>query len=593
MVQILTGPRFARAIRAGALAVVREQETLNRINVFPVPDADTGANLASTLRAAASAMSTPGQISLGRTVRVAADAALDGARGNSGAIFAQFLHGLADATGNRVHLTTRDFAAAVNRGVESAQQALQHPVEGTIISVLREWGAAIEEHARQMHDFGELLACGLSRAREALADTPRQLAVLARNGVVDAGAQGFVFFLEGISGFFADRTAADWRRTGLTLSASTPFAAAHAEVDLTYRYCSEALITGEHLDRKAITAMIAPLGGSLVVAGGGSRLRVHIHTNEPKHLFGLLAGVGTVARTKIDDMIAQQLAAQGASVAVVTDSSCDLPEASAHALGLVRVPLSLTFGEECFLDGVDITAAEFYQRLTSAEVPPTTSQPSVGAFRATFERLLQTHTGVLSVNLSAGLSGTYQSALAAARRVDPERVRVVDSGQVSIGLGLVAEAAGEAIAAGASLEEAARAAERTRDTVRLFAAFASLDMAVRGGRVSRSIGRISGVLGLNPVVTLDDKGVVERCGVGLGFAASLRRMARRVEAFAAGAPVRLLVAHANAVGAAEYLTEILCRRLHTGEIPVVNLAAVLAAHTGPGAVGVAVRRLDA
>ena len=107
MVQILTGPRLARALRAGALAVAREQETLNRINVFPVPDADTGANLASTLRAAAAALTTPNELTVGQTARTAADAALDGARGNSGAIFAQFLHGMAEAIASRVSVTTR------------------------------------------------------------------------------------------------------------------------------------------------------------------------------------------------------------------------------------------------------------------------------------------------------------------------------------------------------------------------------------------------------------------------------------------------------------------------------------------------------
>ena len=327
-------------MRAGALAVVREQETLNRINVFPVPDADTGTNLASTLRAAAAALMTPTELTVGQTVRTAADAALDGARGNSGAIFAQFLHGMAESIGNRASVTTREFAAAVRRGSEAAQQALAQPVEGTIISVLRAWAAALEEQTARIHDFRELLGKGLERAREALANTPKQLAVLARHGVVDAGAQGFVYFLEGISTFFRDRRAASWRRAGLSEAQPTPFAAAHAEFDSTYRFCSEGLLTGERLDRKAIAKAVMPLGGSLVVAGGGSRLRVHLHTNEPQRLFALLAEFGKLERTKIDDMVLQQLAARNATIALVSDSSCDLPEASAHAIGVVKVPLT-------------------------------------------------------------------------------------------------------------------------------------------------------------------------------------------------------------------------------------------------------------
>ncbi|MFH1176245.1 MAG: DegV family protein [Acidobacteriota bacterium] len=592
MVQFLTGPRLARALRAGAIAVVREQEHLNRINVFPVPDADTGTNLAATLRATAAALNAAGRVTVGQTARVAADAALDGARGNSGAIFAQFLHGLAEAIGSRVQVTTRDFAAAVRRGVDAAHQALQRPVEGTILSVLKEWGARIEENARSIPDFGELLRRALEPTRTALANTPKQLAVLAKYGVVDAGAQGFVYFLEGISAFFRDRRAADWRQAGLSLAQPTPFVAAHAEIDLSFRYCSEGLLSGECLDRKAIAAAVAPLGNSLVVAGGGSRVRVHLHTNEPQRLFSLLATFGLVERTKIDDMVLQQIAAREAKVALVSDSSCDLPEAEAHAFSLVRVPLSMSFGDETFIDGVDITPPQFYQRLATSPVLPKTSQPAVGDFRATFERLLTNHEGVISIHLSSALSGTYQAARAAAQQVDPLHIRVIDSKQISVTLALVAEAVGGAIAAGATLDEAEEVALRAAAQIRLFAAIPSLDMAARGGRVSPAMARMARVFGLKPVLTIGADGKVAKAGVHIGFGACLRGLVKRAARYADGAQVRLLVAHANAIGAAEYVSERLSQRFGINDIPIVNLAAVLAAHTGPGAVGIAVRRLD-
>jgi DegV family protein with EDD domain len=591
MVQILTGPRLARALRAGALAVAREQDALNRINVFPVPDADTGANLASTLQAAAAALTAPRGITVGQTARTAADAALDGARGNSGAIFAQFLHGLAESIGNRVHVTTREFVAAARRGSDAAQQALAKPVEGTILSVLRAWAVGLEESSIKVHDFGELLHRALERAREALANTPKQLAVLAKNGVVDAGAQGFVYFLEGISSFFADRRAANWRKAGLSLAQPTPFAAAHADLDLTYRYCAEGLLSGHGLDRKAIAAAVGSLGGSLVVAGGGSRVRVHLHTNEPQRLFTTLAEVATLERTKIDDMLMQQLAAREAKVALVSDSSCDLSEAEAHALGLVRVPLSISFGDETFIDGVDITPPQFYQRLASSGIMPKTSQPAVGEFRRTFATLLERHDGVVSLHIAGGLSGTYQAAKAAADQVDAERIRVIDTGQVSVSLGAVVEAVGEAIAAGAGIEEAAALARHASEESVLFAALPSLEMAARGGRVSPGLARLTRIFGLVPILTITE-GKAVKAGIHLGFGAALRGLARRASRFARGKPARLLVAHASAVGAAEYLAERLCRLFGASDIPIVNLTAVLAAHTGPGGVGVGVRRLD-
>jgi DegV family protein with EDD domain len=593
MVQMLTGPRLARALRAGALAVVREQETLNRINVFPVPDADTGANLASTLRAAAAALTTPNELTVGQTVRTAADAALDGARGNSGAIFAQFLWGMAESMGNRVSVTTREFVAAVRRGTEAAHQALAQPVEGTILSVLRAWAGALDEQTSKIHDFGELLGKGLDRAREALANTPKQLAVLARHGVVDAGAQGFVYFLEGISTFFRDRRAANWRKAGLSETPPTPFAAAHADLDTTFRFCSEGLLTGERLDRKEIAKAVQPLGGSLVVAGGGSRLRVHLHTNEPQRLFTLLADFGKLERTKIDDMVLQQLAAREARIALVSDSSCDLPEATAHAIALVKVPLTLSFGDETFTDGVDITPPQFYQRLAATGVPPKTSQPAVGDFKNTFRRLLESHEGIVSLHLSGGLSGTYQAALAAAQQVDAKRIRVVDTRLISVTLGMVAEAVGEAIASGADLDEVAELAVRVSRQIKLLAAFPSLETALRGGRVSPAQARIAGLLRINPVLTIGEDGKAARDGIHLGFGASLRGLVKRAVRFADGRPVRLMIAHASAIGAAEYLAERLTVRFGVTDIPIVNLTAVLAAHTGPGAVGLAIRRMEA
>jgi hypothetical protein len=127
----------------------------------------------------------------------------------------------------------------------------------------------------------------------------------------------------------------------------------------------------------------------------------------------------------------------------------------------------------------------------------------------------------------------------------------------------------------------------------MFAAIPSLEMAVRGGRVSPAIARITKLFGLKPVLTVDEAGKAARGGIHRGFSACLRGLVTRAARFAGGRPVRLLVAHANAVGAAEYVTERLFLEFGVSDIPIVNLAAVLAAHTGPGAVGVAVRRLGA
>ena len=168
----------------------------------------------------------------------------------------------------------------------------------------------------------------------------------------------------------------------------------------------------------------------------------------------------------------------------------------------------------------------------------------------------------------------------------------MDTRQISVALGLVAEAVGEAIAAGKDLDGAVAVAEQVSRETQLFASFASLDLAVRGGRVSAAQARVATLFGLNPVITIGEDGTAAPAGVYFGFAASLRGIVKRVRRFAGGRPVRIMVAHASAVGAAEYVAERLCSRFGVSEIPIVNLTAVLAAHVGPGAVGVGVRRME-
>ena len=593
MVRTLNGPAFSRVLRAGALAVVREQESLNRINVFPVRDADTGANLAATLKAAASRLGSASPDGVGAAARVAADGALDGARGNSGAIFAQFLHGLAGGMERRSHVDGPQFADAARLGTESAYSALQDPREGTILSVLKAWSHELGRRSGE-EDFTEMMHGGLLAAREALANTPRQLEVLARSHVVDAGGQGFVYFLEGIIESLRGRETA-W----VPIEAPSARAAAVRPPSTTRStsasaYCTEALLTPRDasLSRDAVMAAVLGLGESLVVAGGDQRLRVHIHTNEPQRFLATVAALGAVEHSKIDDMVLQQLAGREATIALVTDSTTDLPEDTAFRLGVVAVPLTLTLGDESYLDGVDITLDGFIHRITSGTGVPRSSQPAVADFAQTYRRLLEYREGIVSVHIAGAMSGTVQSAQAAAREVDPARIRVIDSCAVSVGAGLLLEAAGEAIAAGAGLDEVAALVERAKREIRIFGTVASLDFAVRGGRLSPTMARTLTRLHLAPIIVFDETGKAGKGGAALGFDRALNAIVKRAVKFAAGAPARAMVVHSGDEAGADFVAARLAERLG-GEVPVVRAGAVLTTHVGLGSVSVAVRRLPA
>ena len=470
-VNSLSGHGFADSLRAGAYAVVKGQATLDRINVFPVADADTGANLAATLTAAAAGLGRTPPAGIGMAARMAADAALIGARGNSGAIFAQFLHGLAEGLHLKHAVVAGEFALAAAGGVESAYLAVQHPREGTILSVLRAWArnwpptpsarrisaTSWPKRSRRRGWLWRRLLCSCRCLRATGWSTPggrgsstswracsTPSVATGRRKRLSCSRSTFPAAYEELAGISGPRGG------GFVASGAGRMAGARsAEVDERFRYCAEALLSGERLDRDRIERAVGHLGESLVLAGGAAHMRIHLHTNEPAAFRGALEAVATVESFKVDDMVAQQAAAKDATIALVTDSTVDLPEAAQLRFGIVMVPLTVTIGGRTYLDRVELSSPDFYRLVRETRRNcPRTSQPNRADFRRVYEALLEGHESVVSIHLSPRMSGTYQSAVGAAADVDPSRIRVVDARHLSVGLGLVVEAAGEAIQAG-------------------------------------------------------------------------------------------------------------------------------------------------
>ena len=198
----LDGARLHRALVAGINNVISNQEYLNKINVFPVPDGDTGTNMAFTLTSILDSTQKKVYSRVDDMLAHIADAALDGARGNSGVILAQFFQGLSDGAAGIEKMTPESLSKAIQFGAEYAREALAEPKEGTILTVLTDFSnRLIELIKNQTHDFEHLLEQGIEEAEKSLENTPNLLAVLKKAGVVDAGAKGFVDLLHGIFNF--------------------------------------------------------------------------------------------------------------------------------------------------------------------------------------------------------------------------------------------------------------------------------------------------------------------------------------------------------------------------------------------------------
>jgi DegV family protein with EDD domain len=589
----LDGHRLSRSVIAGAHFVAERAEALNKINVFPVPDGDTGTNVASTLQKIAAALGRTRQRHIRDLSRTIADFAVGNARGNSGAILAQFFCGFADGLPDSPRASTAAFGAAVVGAAESAYSAIARPVEGTILTVIRDWARHVADRAAAVRDFGVLLPESLKTARTSLENTPKQMKALAKAGVVDAGAQGFVYLLEGVVRYLRDAA----RLAPAPVEDAEVVAAQFDRTpdSILFRFCTEVLLEGDSIDRGGLRREVALLGDSVVIAGGAARVRLHIHTNEPERLFEAAAKFGDVAQTKVEDMRAQHESRfdlnRAERVGVVTDSTCDLPETLLEELHVGVVPVRVYFGSENYLDKVTITPAEFYARFSVTDTAPKTSQPPPADFTQVYENVAQHAGSIVSVHLSAGLSGTYQAAVVGARPVQKTRIEHVDSRTASVGLGLVVRAAAEAAAAGKNAEQVAEAAKSAAERVRTFVAVPTLKHLVRGGRVSPLRGWIARMLGLLPILTITREGKAEPAAKARGYAASRRKMMALLFEEAGervSATRRFGIAHCDAEDAADELAREIREKYPESDVMIVECGPALGAHGGPGALAVAV-----
>jgi uncharacterized protein len=581
------GPRLRRSLLAGADWVAAGREDLNRLNVFPIPDGDTGTNLCLTLGAVARALRPLSDAPLPRVTAAMAQASVRGAHGNSGMLLSQFLLGLGEGLGDRDTAAAGELAYAIRLGFERLQGSLDEPVEGTMLTVAR---AAADEAARAggERDLRVFMRRLVSCTEQALARTPDLLAVLKTAGVVDAGAKGFVRLLDGVK-----RLIEDGHRVTGAVEHLGPDAARDAELpaERDLRFCTEVVVRGPALPASdAVRAALRRVGSSIVVLQTADLLKAHVHTDTPDAVFALGAEWGVVESTKAEDMRAQRRALQAKrAVAVVTDTACDLPDevVVAHSIGLV--PMQLILGDRVYRDRAELTPSEFFAQLRAGS-DATTSQPAPTAFAEAYADALRQGEHVIAVVVSKALSGTYASAEAAARRLDPsgDRITVVDSGSASLGEGLLAlrgiELAEQGWLPGAIVRELARVRNQSGG---LFTVD-NLARLVRSGRVGRVAAWLGTKLDVKPVMAILPNGTVHPVARARGTPAARRRLLEHLDRALAGDPreLRLGIVHADLSAVATALQAELVARYRPKQCLVSPITPVLAAHAGIGAWGV-------
>lgn len=275
------------------------------------------------------------------------------------------------------------------------------------------------------------------------------------------------------------------------------------------------------------------------------------------------------------------------AVRIVTDSTADLPPATARELGVSVVPLSVTFGEETFLEGVDMSPDLFYERLVNSKVLPTTAAPSVGQFKEAYEEALKEADEIVSIHISSKLSATHNSAVQAANQLSDTgaKLEVVDSGLVSLGLGIVVMAAARAAQQGGSLEEITNLVKDMIGRVHILVVLNTVEYLRRGGRIGRARAFLGSMLAVKPLLSIRDGEVAPEERVRTKKAAH-----ERLFQIATSYPnvVEYAVAYSTNASDAEELRRRLAEAEPQARITMSKIGPVIGVHTGPGVLGVGI-----
>ncbi len=276
-------------------------------------------------------------------------------------------------------------------------------------------------------------------------------------------------------------------------------------------------------------------------------------------------------------------------VAVVTDSTANIPQVLLDSHSITQIPLQLIWGEDTYRDGIDITALEFYTRLKDAKVMPSSSQPSPAAFQQVYEKLLDEGHDILSIHISSKLSGTLDSAIQAKNMIGSDRIALVDSRTTSMALGFGALVTARAAMDGASLEECQKLAEHAVVNSGVIFVVSTLEFLRRGGRIGGATAFLGTAIGLKPILTVRD-GLVDAEEKVRTMKKALNRLTDiLVERVGSPSSIRLATIHANAPLEAESLLSDLLQHFDNGVVKeslVSDVSPVIGTHAGPGTVGV-------
>ena len=502
MTSVISNETLYKSFLLGAKYVISEKDTLNSINVFPVADGDTGSNLTSLMKSIL--LKARLEETLEKTAKSISDAAIVGARGNSGIIFASYIYGFSDSIkGDSVDLDT--FINSMSNASKTAYASIETPVEGTMITLMRMWYEILFEVKDKASDLVGLLTKAFERMKKELERTTELLQVLKDNKVVDAGAKGFYHFLDGfIRGFKGEDIDVDMKETPEEFHLHVNhFDAAQN------RYCTEVLFEGKDMDLEGIKKLLMPFGDSLVVAGHKDLARIHIHTDVPAKIFELIEPLGLIVDQKVDDMKKQFDVANHRKhkIALVTDSIADLPDNYAEDNQIHVLNLSLLINQVTYYDKLTIENARFYKLMKELKSYPSSSLPNPKTIENLFSFLTTYYDEIIVITVSSKMSGTYQAFQMGKKAFPDKKITVIDSITNSVAEGLLVKRAMTGIEQGMKYEDIIEDIEKHKKLTKILVSVKTLKYMIRSGRVKKTTGIVGKLINLKPIISIDGEGM--------------------------------------------------------------------------------------
>lgn len=593
----LSAEIFYGMILSGARQVIVNEGELNQLNVFPVADRDTGTNLASMMRYIVDNLSITREPQ--ELFHQLSQHGLVGCSGNSGLIFSQFFYGLTKPRlTSKTFVKLQEFASMISHGYKSAYASVSNPKQGTILTVMERWSNSYRELVENTKSsIVDIFQKSVERAKEALRDTIDQLEVLRHHHVVDAGAQGFVHFIEGMLLFLkADpllrkRMLEDRQENTTKLQINHEF----EEIDELpeHRYCFEMVIRTQ-ADSTVLEdnrSYLESLGDSMVIGHAPQMEKLHIHTDSPELITQKISQFGDVLYQKIDDMIMQFNVSNSKQndVAIVVDSTSDVPMEWMRENNIFVLPLQVKINNNSFLDKFAISFRDTVRHLNTAGSKVGTSAPSSAIVSRGLHFLGQYYKSLVVLSIAKSLSSSYDVVVNQAKKITTCDVRVIDSYLVSAPLGLLAVYANQLVQENKyTVDEVVAKVEAARHKMHFLVFIDSLNELVKSGRLSKSVGFIARLLRVKPIVRLDSKGKPKIISVAFSRSGGWKKLAKILSELQSTNKLKTLsVVHSSSPQVAEEFEEYIVEKTGIKPIYVTEASSVAVAHSGSNGVSLA------